>query len=190
MPTKKKTQKKPKETSKKKTKKAVSKKKVPKVKPQKKEKKTVVAKTKTEIKEKPAKKIEKYIETIGRRKRSIARIRILPKDKEGFNFFINKKTPEKYFPEEDLRKAIFAPIEKSSSKILKTNKIDILVKGGGKRGQAEAISLGIARALLKNDKNLKTLLKSHKFLTRDPRKKERKKFGLKKARKAPQWQKR
>ncbi len=133
---------------------------------------------------------EKQIETIGRRKKAIARLRVLKQEKDIANFVINKRPVEVFFPEKDLKKTIFEPLEKSGCQILKTNRIEVLVRGGGKRGQAEAISLAVSRALLKINKNLKTLLKSHGFLTRDPRKKERKKFGLKKARKAPQWSKR
>lgn len=152
-------------------------------------KKVVKKEVKSEKGSAPKKK--KYIETIGRRKVSVARVRIFPKTKkEGENFIINKKPAINYFQEEDLRKVIFSPIEKTGSQILKNNKIEIVVKGGGKRGQADAIKLGIARAILNVEKKLKTLLKSYGFLTRDPRKKERKKFGFKKARKAPQWQKR
>jgi len=193
-------QKKEKKTTKTTKKKAIK----PKAKTKAKAKKTATKKEKKEVKTKKiAKKTtpklkkpvvsldkKKYIETIGRRKRTIARVRILPAEKNDPNFVVNKKDALKYFFEGNLQKIIFDPIEKSNSQILKKNKIEVLVRGGGRKGQAEAISLGVARALLKTDETLKTILRSHGFLTRDPRKKERKKFGLKKARKAPQWSKR
>jgi small subunit ribosomal protein S9 len=132
----------------------------------------------------------KYIQSIGRRKTSVARVRFYKSTKEKGLIIINKKEFKKCFPELELQNAIEAPLKKTDEKLLKKGKLEILVRGGGKRGQADAIQLGIARIILKDSSKLKTVLKSHGFLTRDPRKKERKKFGLKKARKAPQWQKR
>lgn len=137
------------------------------------------------IEEKP--KIQEYIETIGRRKTSMSRVRFYleSKDKE---IIINKKELENYFPEFELQKIILAPLEKTNS--LNKYRIEILAKGGGKRGQAEAIKLGLSRALIKINPKFKEILSPLGYLRRDPRKKERKKFGFKKARKAPQWQKR
>lgn len=132
----------------------------------------------------------KYKETIGRRKTSSARVRLYEDEKERGKIIINKRTLEEYFPVFELQKTILAPIEKTENFILNKGKIEILVKGGGSRGQAEAIQLGIARLILKVQPKYKDILKSHGFLKRDPRVVERKKFGLKKARRAPQWQKR
>ena len=139
---------------------------------------------------KPAPKKLKYIESIGRRKTSIARVRFYRTTKEKGVFLVNKKDVKDYFKELELINTVEAPIQKTDGKILKRGKIEILLKGGGRRGQADAAQLGIARIILEDNPKLKTIIKSHGFLTRDPRKKERKKFGLKKARKAPQWQKR
>jgi len=128
---------------------------------------------------------EKFIEGIGRRKTAVARVRIFPQ-KSGF--FVNDQEPEKYFPS-------FVEVEKTISplKLLK-KKNDFLVlakvKGGGKSAQAEAIRLGLARALVVFNPEFKKELKEAGFLKRDPRMRERKKFGLKRARRAPQWQKR
>ena len=127
---------------------------------------------------------KKYIEAVGRRKTSQARVRITPAVK--FSITINGKEFEKYFPVPQLRtniKNVFADI---GDKFAVTAK----VLGGGISSQAEAIRLGIARALVKDDVNLRAGLKQKGYLKRDPRAVERKKFGLKKARKAPQWSKR
>lgn len=156
------------------------------------------AKAKKEIKkEKVLKKEEKikeektkYIETIGRRKTSSARVRLYKDEEEKGEIIINKRSVEDYFPLFELQKIVLAPIEKTENFILNKGRIEILVKGGGKRGQAEAIQLGIARLILNIEPKYKDILKSHGFLRRDPRMVERKKFGLKKARRAPQWQKR
>jgi len=130
-----------------------------------------------------------YIRAIGRRKTAVAEVRIFPKAEEK-GFFVNKKEPNKYFPEFELQKIIFAPLKKTNLDLLKKGRIEALVRGGGKRGQAEALMLGIARALVKLYPETKKILKAQGYLTRDPRMKERKKFGLKKARRAPQWSKR
>lgn len=142
-------------------------------------------------KEKVKKETTKYLKTIGRRKTAIAQVRIFSKAKEKGKFLINKKNAEDYFPDLELKKIVFSPFKKTdSSSLLIEGKIEVLVKGGGKRGQAEAVRLAISRNLVKADSKLRKVLRSHGYLTRDPREKERKKFGLKKARKAPQWQKR
>lgn len=133
---------------------------------------------------------EKYIEAIGRRKTSVARVRFYQEKEIKGMVIVNKKESNLYFPEKELENIIHNPIRKTNSDILKKGGIKIIVRGGGKRGQAEAVQLGIARLILLFDKNTKKILKANSLLTRDPRKKERKKFGLKKARKAPQWQKR
>jgi small subunit ribosomal protein S9 len=133
---------------------------------------------------------QKYVEALGRRKRSVARVRFYKDKQEKGRFIINKKQVNDYFPEIKHQATINDPLEKTSNTMLALGKIEIIVRGGGRTGQAEAIRLGISRLILKGDEKTKTILKTHGFLTRDPRKKERKKFGLKKARKAPQFSKR
>lgn len=128
-----------------------------------------------------------YIGAIGRRKTATAQVRIFPNDKEK-NFLINGIKLQNYFPEFERQKIVLAPLKKTN--FIDKFKIEVRVKGGGKKAQGEAIRLGIARALVKMDANLREVLRTQGYLTRDPRIKERKKFGLKKARKAPQWSKR
>jgi len=121
----------------------------------------------------------------GRRKSSVARVRLIPG--EG-NFTINGRSLDDYFGLETLKVIAKQPLVLTGTE----NKFDIIVnvKGGGFTGQAGAIRHGIARALLQADEELRPALKKAGFLTRDPRMKERKKYGLKKARKAPQFSKR
>lgn len=128
---------------------------------------------------------EKYYEAVGRRKNAVARVRLFEGSKK---IFINDKEYKKYFVLEEFQNIIEDPLKVAG--LLNKFKVTIKVKGGGVRGQAEAIRHGIARALVKYKKDLKKLLKSYGFLTRDPRVKERRKYGLKKARRAPQWSKR
>ena len=130
---------------------------------------------------------ERYIEAIGRRKTAIARVRITPSAKMSYD--INGQTIESYFPTKEMQKMILESIDESKLTETKFN-ITILTRGGGKSGQADAIRLGIARSLIKYDKGLRGKLKKAGLLKRDPRAKERRKFGLKKARKSPQWSKR
>jgi len=129
---------------------------------------------------------DKYIYAVGKRKRAIAQIRLFEKGKGEIN--INEKPSQEYLPDPEMQKTILAPLELVDLK----NKVNItvLVKGGGKRGQAEAIRHGIARALEISNKDLRKTLKVAGFLKRDARIKERKKPGLKRARRAPQWAKR
>jgi small subunit ribosomal protein S9 len=128
---------------------------------------------------------ERYTEAVGRRKTASARVRITPSAKTTFK--INDRDLASYFPTEELRKII----EEASVKI-KLGNFDISahIKGGGVHSQAEAMRHGIARALVKYDETSRTKVKTAGLLKRDPRAKERRKFGLKKARKAPQWSKR
>ncbi len=132
-------------------------------------------------------KSKKYFEGTGRRKRSIARARIYEKS-NSLTDNINKKKIEDYFPTQELLNIVTAPFRATDT----NEKINysIKVKGGGIRGQAEAIRLAISRALVKYNEDFYRTLKDLNYLTRDSRKKERKKAGLKKARRAPQWQKR
>jgi small subunit ribosomal protein S9 len=121
----------------------------------------------------------------GRRKKSVARVRLVPGNG---NVVVNKRDIENYFGLETLRVIVNQPLVLTGAK----DKFDVLVNvhGGGFTGQAGAIRHGIARALVKSDEALKSELKKAGFLTRDPRMKERKKYGLKKARRAPQFSKR
>jgi len=121
----------------------------------------------------------------GRRKTSVARVRLLPGSGK---ITINKRDIEEYFDFDTLKVLVKEPLEITDT----LDKYDVFVnvQGGGFTGQAGAIRHGIARALIKSDEELKPVLKKAGFLTRDPRMKERKKYGLKKARRAPQFSKR
>ncbi len=130
----------------------------------------------------------RYIWATGRRKTAVAQVRIYPGKLTKDEIRVNEKDHREYFP-----LAVFQEIVSSSLKLtnnLKSFKVSVKVNGGGVRSQAEAARLGISRALLKTDEKLRKVLKSKSYLTRDPREKERKKPGLKKARRAPQWTKR
>jgi len=128
----------------------------------------------------------KYIETVGRRKTASARVRLFTQGKKGI--IVNGKPYTEFFPVVNLQKAVEDPMEKL--KCLDKFGVTVIVKGGGPSGQAEAIRHGIARALVKLNPYFKKRLKKFGFLTRDPRMRERKKPGLKRARRAPQWSKR
>jgi len=127
----------------------------------------------------------KYYEAVGRRKTSIARVRLTPSKDN--SFLINNRKLEDYFPTDKLRHTAREALLKSGGKNFS---ISTILKGGGQKGQAEAMRLGVARALVSFDEELRGELKRAGFLKRDPRIVERKKFGLKKARKSPQWSKR
>ena len=123
---------------------------------------------------------------LGKRKQAVARVFLIPG--EG-NLTINKVNGEKYLQYNDTYlKTVFAPLEKLTLE----KQFDVIanVKGGGLTGQAQAIQLGMARLLSNMDKENRVILKPFGFLTRDARIKERKKYGLRKARKAPQYSKR
>lgn len=128
----------------------------------------------------------KFINTIGRRKTSTARIRLYGNG-EGL-ISVNGFPANEYFKEEDLFVIINQPLKLSG--LIKDFNISINIRGGGKKGQAEAARHGISRALLAVNPELRLLFKTKGWITRDARKKERKKPGLKKARRAPQWAKR
>ena len=121
----------------------------------------------------------------GRRKKSIARVYLVPGTG---NITINKRSLDEYFGLETLKVIVRQPLAATET----TDKYDVKVnvKGGGYTGQAGAIRHGIARALLQVDADFRPVLKKAGFLTRDPRMKERKKYGLKAARRAPQFSKR
>ena len=128
----------------------------------------------------------RYIEAVGRRKTSTARVRITESTKE--SVVVNGKDVPTYFPTADMQNIIAEAIEKS--KVVGKFTISAKVIGGGIHSQAEAIRHGLSRALVSFDEETRKRLKKLGFLKRDPRMKERRKFGLKKARKAPQWSKR
>ena len=166
-----------------------------------KKQKTTKRKTKpsswwSKIKKKPVKKKptsrKKYYETVGRRKTAVARVRLFTSSPsqsvvEG-NLMINGKPYKEFFPTLELQNTIEAPLK--CLKSLNRFMVTVKVKGGGTNGQAEAVKHGLARALTLFDSNFRKRLKKAGYLTRDPRKKERKKYGLKKARRGPQWSKR
>ncbi|MBQ3084354.1 MAG: 30S ribosomal protein S9 [Clostridia bacterium] len=128
---------------------------------------------------------ESYFYGTGRRKSSVARVRLLPGNG---NITINGRAMEEYFGLETLRMIVRQPLELTAT----MGKFDVVVNvvGGGVSGQAGAIRHGITRALIESDETLKAVLKKAGFVTRDPRMKERKKYGLKAARRAPQFSKR
>jgi small subunit ribosomal protein S9 len=130
---------------------------------------------------------EQYYEGVGRRKTSVSRVRIT-KVSKGAGIIVNDKTIEEFFNTEELRAAVVAPLEATS--LQKEFTISVRVKGGGQRGQAEATQLGLSRALVKFNGEVQKTLRDLDYLKRDPRQKERKKPGLKKARRSPQWSKR
>ena len=128
-----------------------------------------------------------YYEGIGRRKSASARVRLYTGENSG-EMVVNGRPAQEYFTRRGDIQAIREPLEAVG---LEGNFfISVLVAGGGVNGQAEAVRHGVARALLKSDPELRPLLRKGGFLTRDPRVKERKKPGLRRARKAPQYTKR
>lgn len=121
----------------------------------------------------------------GRRKQSVARVRLVPGSGK---ITVNGRDADDYFPRAFLKAHAQEPLEATGM----ISRFDVIadVKGGGTTGQAGAIRMGIARALLQSDEEMRAALKKGGFLSRDPRMKERKKYGLKKARRAPQFSKR
>ncbi len=140
---------------------------------------------KKELQAKKPQKREKFFEAIGRRKTAVARVRLI---KGNNGILINEKPLEKYFPTQELWQIVTAPLKKLN--YLDNFKVIVKINGGGLHAQAEAVRHGIARALILFDQNSRKDLKKSGFLTRDARMRERKKFGLKRARRAPQWRKR
>jgi len=127
----------------------------------------------------------RYYEAVGRRKRAVARVRLYPGEGE---MIINGKPAQEYFSRTQDWLDVNAPFKITNSE--KRFNLSVLVNGGGVTGQANAVRHGVARALLLVDPAFKPVLRRAGFLTRDPREKERKKPGLKRARKAPQYTKR
>lgn len=136
------------------------------------------------------KKSSKYFEGVGRRKTAVARVRIFEKKTKGGgdNIIINGRELNKYFKLQKNQEIVLNALDKSN--LLGSLSVSVKVSGGGVTAQAEAIRHGMARALIKYDSDIRKKLKTFGYLTRDPRMVERKKPGLKKARKAPQWTKR
>jgi len=129
---------------------------------------------------------KEYFRAIGRRKTATAVVRLYKAVKNSYT--INDKDLTEYFKTADLRKIVTSAFETATP--AEKFKVVATTKGGGIHAQAESVRHGIARALVKDDAELRSVLKKAKMLKRDPRMVERKKFGLKKARKSPQWSKR
>jgi small subunit ribosomal protein S9 len=131
-------------------------------------------------------KSDRYFEAVGRRKTAVARVRLFTKGEK--QFIVNGKTYQDYFP-------LIEDQDKATSSMRKMKCFDkfrvvVIVRGGGRNAQAEAVRHGTARVLVDFNNNFKKRLRKVGYLTRDPRMRERKKFGLKRARKSPQWAKR
>ncbi len=134
---------------------------------------------------------KRYFEAVGRRKKSVARVRLFtcqPFDDPEGRITVNGKSYLDFFPTLEMRQIAISPLKKMKS--LNRFEATVLARGGGFRGQAEAIRHGLARTLVEFNPDFSKKLKRAGYLSRDPRKKERKKPGLKKARRAPQWSKR
>jgi len=131
-------------------------------------------------------KSERYFEAVGRRKTSTVRVRVYPGSSQ--EVLINGKSLADYFPGQELQQTVLSAFKVTDH--LGKFRVSAKVRGGGVTSQAEAVRHGIARALVLFNKDLRKSLKRAGFLTRDPRMRERKKFGLKRARRAPQWKKR
>lgn len=127
----------------------------------------------------------KFYEGVGRRKSAIARVRLFS---GGGGFTVNEKPANEYFPVPAMLSQIMSPLKATQNEERFT--VTAMVKGGGPNGQSDAVSLGLARALLAADESFKSPLRKAGLLTRDPREKERKKPGLRRARKAKQYTKR
>jgi len=139
-------------------------------------------------KKKATTKKEVYKEAIGRRKSASARVRIYPEKKasKDYNITVNEKPYKKYFPLAKQHNTVISPFEKTGENFVVTVK----VSGGGIESQTEAIRMGIARILARENEDWKKKMRSYGYLTRDPRVVERKKFGKRKARRPQQWRKR
>ena len=129
---------------------------------------------------------DRYFEAVGRRKTAVARVRLFTKgDKD---FLVNGKPYKEYFVLRDDQETAVSSMEKM--KCFGKFRVTVIVRGGGRNAQAEAVRHGTARVLVDFNNNFKKRLRKVGYLTRDPRMRERKKFGLKRARKSPQWAKR
>lgn len=152
----------------------------------KKEVKKVKTRKKASKTERIAKKPTRYFEAVGHRKTATARVRLFTQGEKVF--LINERPLEVYFPLTELQSKAKDPLLKI--KCQGKFKVSVLVRGGGFNAQSEAVRHGIAKALVVFNPDFRKKLKKAGFLTRDSRMRERKKFGLKRARRAPQWQKR
>jgi small subunit ribosomal protein S9 len=141
----------------------------------------------TNTTKKSTKKEGVYYEGVGRRKTAVARVRI-SKTTQKPQFLVGEVDSDSYFKTEELRKSVKAPLEATAQQ--EAFDITVHLTGGGQRGQAEAVQLGLSRALVKFNEEFQRTLRDLDYLKRDPRSKERKKYGLKKARRSPQWSKR
>ena len=133
-----------------------------------------------------ASKPDRYFEAVGRRKTATARVRLFTRGEK--QFLINGKPYQEYFTIVGDQETSTASMKKM--KCLDKFKVTVIVKGGGRNAQAEAVRHGTARVLVDFNNNFRKRLRKAGYLTRDPRMRERKKFGLKRARKSPQWAKR
>ena len=131
-------------------------------------------------------KSNRYFEAIGRRKTSVARARLFTQGEK--TILVNGKSYKEYFPGLELQQIVVSPLERM--KCEDRFRIVIVTKGGGIHSQAEAVRHALSRGLVLFNETFKKRLKKVGFITRDARERERKKFGLKRARRAPQWQKR
>jgi len=147
-------------------------------------KKETVSATPKVVKEKKSE--EKYVYAVGRRKTAIAQVRLYSSTET--SVVVNDKKIRAYFGTPSLETIALSPLKLTG--LEESFKVSVVVRGGGLHGQADAIKLGIARCLIKHDTLLRSVLKSAGMLTRDARAVERKKPGLKKARRSPQWAKR
>lgn len=130
---------------------------------------------------------ERYTEAVGRRKTAVARVRLFPGKEKGLQVTVNDREFGRYFPLRKLQEVVKAPFGAVASE---SARVEAKVRGGGIGAQAEAIRLGITRALVAIDPGYRSRLKALGFLKRDPRMVERKKPGLRKARRPQQWRKR
>ena len=131
-------------------------------------------------------KTPRYFEGIGRRKTAVAKVRLFTQGDK--IFLVNDKPCDKYFPTAELKQIVLSSLEKMNC--IDRFRVLANVRGGGIHAQAEAVRHGISRALVLFNQEFRKRLRRAGYLTRDPRMRERKKFGLKRARRAPQWQKR
>jgi small subunit ribosomal protein S9 len=153
--------------------------------------KATTTKEETKAAKAPAKKKaaaeERYAYAVGRRKTAVAQVRLYPSS-AAEEAIVNERPLKEYFATPALQSAALAPL--AATGLAEAFRVTVLVRGGGLNGQADAVKLGVARALIKHDEALRSALKAAGLLTRDARAVERKKPGLHKARRAPQWAKR
>jgi len=134
-----------------------------------------------------AKENNKYTPTVGKRKSAVARVRLMKEQGKGIKITVNEKDYKEYFPYFEWQEMVEKPLKAVG---YDNAIVSIKIHGGGPKGQVDAVAHGIARALVAQDEELRTTLRKEGLLTRDSRIKERKKPGLRKARRAPQWSKR